>query len=56
MKCPKCSAKAHKARLDIYWCRDCNKAWLIHALKYRSFEEASQVVRVPPRVGGNKDG
>ena len=63
MKCPKCNVWLKKARLDVYWCPECEKAWLIHRLStYKSFEEASKTnheeqleadflepLRVPPK-------
>jgi len=42
MRCPKCSSKTYKARLDVYWCHACNKGWLIHSLKYPTFEAAAE--------------
>lgn len=44
MYCPEChiSMKVKKARLDVYWCENCQTSWLIHKLSYNSFEEASK--------------
>jgi len=44
MDCPKHpGTKLRKARLDVYWCRECRRAWLIHKLSsYKSFEEAAK--------------
>lgn len=47
MHCPICGYTTVKARLDVYWCEKCERSWLIHQLKYESFEEAS-LVAVPP--------
>ena len=41
MYCPKCQSPVKKARLDVYWCEECNTSWLIHKLSYKSLEEAS---------------
>ena len=45
MKCPLCEYPyLKKARLDVYWCNRCKKAWLIHKLSsYKTFEEASEL-------------
>ena len=42
MHCPICGYTTVKARLDVYWCEKCERSWLIHQLKYKSFEEASE--------------
>jgi len=43
MKCPKCNVWLKKVRLDVYWCEECECAWLIHKLStYKTFEEASK--------------
>jgi len=40
MICPKCGFKVKKARLDVYWCENCNKAILIKFLStYKTIEE-----------------
>jgi len=41
--CPRafCGRILVKARLDVYWCEECKRAWLIHKLSYKSYEEAS---------------
>ena len=43
MYCPKCKDFMIRARLDVYWCLTCKRAWLLHKLKYKTFEEASEV-------------
>ena len=45
MYCPNHpEVKLRKARLDVYWCDKCKKAWLIHKmLTYNSFEDAGKV-------------
>ena len=43
--CPKdgCGRILVKARLDIYWCDICKRAYIIRELKsYKTFEEASK--------------
>jgi len=43
MLCPKHKIWLKKARLDVYWCDECQGAWLIHKLStYKTFEEASK--------------
>ena len=44
LKCPVCMMWLKKARLDVYWCPTCEKAWLIHKLSYKTLEEASRGV------------
>lgn len=49
MHCPICGYTTVKARLDVYWCEICERSWLIHQLKYKSFEEAAHVADPPNR-------
>lgn len=45
MNCPKHKVRMKKARLDVYWCDECDHAWLIHKLtSYDTIEEASKIV------------
>ena len=44
MNCPKHGVKVRKAKLDTYWCDECDHAWLIHKLSsYKTLEEASHI-------------
>lgn len=47
--CLECGGPLRKARLDVYWCDDCETAWLIHILNYESFEDAARVADPPTR-------
>ena len=47
MLCSECLHLLNRARLDVYWCGHCEKAWLLKPLRYKTYEEAA-CVGVPP--------